>query len=243
MRRVLDQSDNDPAEAGAERGTARVTPRAWQRMLSGRRLDLLNPTLAEIELDDIAHGLARVARWNGQTKGPHVYSVAQHSLLVEAIALALAPGLGREARLATLLHDAPEYVIGDLITPLKGVIGDGYGQVEARLLAAVYRRFGLPGEPAPALRRLIKRADRVAACLEAMQLAGFTVAEADAVFGRPELVPASADALLTPWPTDEAAAAFREGVAALSTAAVDRDAAGPDEAPPVPARLAQPGAS
>jgi 5'-deoxynucleotidase YfbR-like HD superfamily hydrolase len=207
---VID-GDADAAEILA----TRVPARAWQRMLSGRRLDLLNPAPAEIELDDIAHGLARVARWNGQTQGPHVFSVAQHSLLVEAIAVELEPALDHAGRLAALLHDAPEYVIGDLITPLKGVIGDGYGRVEARLLAAVYRRFGLPGEPGLALHRLIKRADRVAACLEAMRLAGFTYAEADAVFGMPEIVPASADALLTPWPTDRAASAFRERVTIL----------------------------
>jgi 5'-deoxynucleotidase YfbR-like HD superfamily hydrolase len=220
MEPVLDSHNTDGREIdgdtdAAEILAARVPSRAWQRMLSGRRLDLLNPAPAEIELDDIAHGLARVARWNGQTQGPHVFSVAQHSLLVEAIAVELEPELDHAGRLAALLHDAPEYVIGDLITPLKGVIGDGYGRVEARLLAAVYRRFGLPGEPGLALRRLIKRADRVAACLEAMRLAGFSYAEADAVFGMPEIVPASADALLTPWPTDRAAEAFRERVTAL----------------------------
>jgi 5'-deoxynucleotidase YfbR-like HD superfamily hydrolase len=208
---VLTEPDHESAVIPA----AAAPVRAWQRMLSGRRLDLLDPAPADIELDDIAHGLARVARWNGQTTGPHVFSVAQHSLFVETIAAELDPGLDDGARLAALLHDAPEYVIGDIITPLKAVIGRGYGEVETRLLAAVYRRFGLPGEPPPALRRLIKRADRAAACLEATRLAGFSPAEADVVFGRPEIVPASADALLVPWPTNRASAAFRERVANL----------------------------
>jgi 5'-deoxynucleotidase YfbR-like HD superfamily hydrolase len=190
-------------------------PRAWQRMLSGRRLDLLDPAPADIELDDIAHGLARVARWNGQTTGPHVFSVAQHSLFVEAIAVELAPNLTRAERLAALLHDAPEYVIGDIITPLKAVIGAGYAAVEARLLAATYRRFGLPELCAPGLRDVIKRADRIAACLEATRLAGFSVEEAIRFFGHPEIEPASADHFLTPWPTAEAEAHLRRRAAAL----------------------------
>ena len=138
-------------------------PRAWQRMLSGRRLDLLDPSALDIEIEDIAHGLARVARWNGQTSGAHIFSVAQHSLLVEALARARVPRLDRGGRLAVLLHDAPEYVIGDMISPFKVVIGDAYKTVERRLLAAIHRRFGLPLKPAPELQKLIKIADRQAA--------------------------------------------------------------------------------
>ena len=125
-----------------------AAPRAWQRMLSGRRLDLLDPSPLDVELDDIAHGLARVARWNGQTQGPHIYSVAQHALLVEALARAKVPRLDRNGRLALLLHDAPEYVIGDMISPFKAVIGDSYKAVEKRLLSAIHLRFGLPVEAA-----------------------------------------------------------------------------------------------
>ena len=96
-------------------------PRVWQRMLSGRRLDLMDPSPLDIELADIAHGLARVARWNGQTTGEHAFSVAQHSLVVEQLVAAT----GKDARwqLAALLHDAPEYVIGDMISPFKSVLG------------------------------------------------------------------------------------------------------------------------
>ena len=135
-------------------------PRAWQRMLSGRRLDLLDPSPLDIEIEDIAHGLARVARWNGQTNGAHIYSVAQHCLLVEALARARVPRLDSSRRLAVLLHDAPEYVIGDMISPFKAVIGDAYKAVERRLLTAIHLRFGLPAQSAPELEDLIKAADR-----------------------------------------------------------------------------------
>ena len=147
--------------------------RAWQRMLSGRRLDLLDPSALDIEIEDIAHGLARVARWNGQSHGAHIYSVAQHCLLVEALARARVPRLDRSRRLAVLLHDAPEYVIGDMISPFKAVIGDAYKAVERRLLTAIHRRFGLAPKAAPELEKLIKIADREAAFLEATHLAGF----------------------------------------------------------------------
>jgi 5'-deoxynucleotidase YfbR-like HD superfamily hydrolase len=182
-------------------------PRAWQRMLSGRRLDLLDPSPDDIEIADIAHGLARVARWNGQTAGPHVFSVAQHSLLVEAIGAGLAPGLDPTRRLEFLLHDAPEYVIGDLISPFKAAIGDSYKAVERRLLAAIRARFGLT-EPEPEEIRRIKRADGIAAHWEAIRLAGFGPDEATAVFGAPEPLPNDAEPLLAPWPPDVAQARF-----------------------------------
>ena len=179
-------------------------PRAWQRMLSGRRLDLLDPSPLDIEIADIAHGLARVARWNGQTHGAHPFSVAQHCLLVEAITVHLDPGWTPEQRLTALLHDAPEYVIGDMISPFKAMLGDGYKGVEARLLSAVHRRFGLPPEPPAALRRKIKDADRIAAFLEATQLAGFDRQEALTHFGRPRALPHSATAWLDPLPAEMA---------------------------------------
>lgn len=159
--------------------------RAWQRMLSGRRLDLLDPSPLDVEISDIAHGLARVARWNGQTVGEHAFSVAQHSLLVEQIFGRLNPQAAAGWRLAALLHDAPEYVIGDMISPFKSVVGGGYKAIEARLQEAVHRRFGMPPECAPALKLAIKRADQVAAYYEATQLAGFSVPEATKYFGRP----------------------------------------------------------
>lgn len=159
--------------------------RAWQRMLSGRRLDLLDPTPMDIEIEDIAHGLAFVARWNGQTRGDWAYSVAEHSLLVEQIFARLDPGAAPAWRLAALLHDAPEYVIGDMISPVKSALGVEYGEMDSRIAAAVHRRFGLPAViPAP-IKKRIKIADRFSARLEAVGIAGFTPAEAARLFPVP----------------------------------------------------------
>jgi len=189
----------------------KTSARAWQRMLSGRRLDLLDPSPLDVEIDDIAHGLARVARWNGQTKGAHIYSVAQHALLVEALARAKAPRLDARGRLAVLLHDAPEYVIGDMISPFKAVIGDSYKAVEHRLLGAIHLRFGLPAKLPEALTTLIKGADRQAAYLEATRLAGFDRAEARRFFGPPPKFSATLERdYLTPWSAATAATRFTE---------------------------------
>ena len=195
----------------ARKTTGKIAPRAWQRMMSGRRLDLLDPSPLDVEIEDIAHGLARVARWNGQTKGAHIFSVAQHVLLVEALARAKAPRLDAQGRLAVLLHDAPEYVIGDMISPFKAVIGDSYKAVEHRLLAAIHLRFGLPAKLPDALQSLIKAADRSAAYLEATRLAGFETAEARKFFGPPPKFSAALERdYLTPWPAGTAEARFRE---------------------------------
>ncbi|MEL6227731.1 MAG: HD family hydrolase [Pseudomonadota bacterium] len=161
-------------------------PRAWQRMLSGRRLDLLDPTPMDIEIDDIAHGLAFVARWNGQTVGNYAYSVAEHSLLVETLFGRIAPSAEPKWRLAALLHDAPEYVIGDMISPVKAAVGPGYGALDERLEAAIHIRFGLPAKVPVKVKRLIKKADKISAWMEATQIAGFTEAEATKFFGRPD---------------------------------------------------------
>jgi len=165
--------------------TGSKRPRAWQRMLSGRRLDLLNPSPLDIEIEDIAHGLARVARWNGQTSGEHAFSVAEHSLLVERIVGELEPKLGPEFRLAALIHDAPEYVVGDLISPFKAALSLDYRAFEAKLLAAIHVRFGLAPELPAEVTKLIKRADKMAAYYEATGLAGFSRAEARRFFGQP----------------------------------------------------------
>jgi 5'-deoxynucleotidase YfbR-like HD superfamily hydrolase len=198
------QRAKPPARASAE-------SRAWQRMLSGRRLDLLDPSALDIEVEDIAHGLARVARWNGQTVGAHIYSVAQHCLLVETLARAKRPRLDRNVRLAVLLHDAPEYVIGDMISPFKAVIGDAYKAVERRLLASIHRRFGLPAQHAPDIEALIKLADHEAAYLEATRLAGFAHAEARRFFGRPPKITISIERdYLKPWPAETAQSRYLE---------------------------------
>ncbi|MEX2034719.1 MAG: HD family hydrolase [Xanthobacteraceae bacterium] len=188
-------------------------------MLSGRRLDLLDPSPLDIEIEDIAHGLARIARWNGQTEGAHIFSVAQHTLLVEAVARARWPRLDRKARLALLLHDAPEYVIGDMISPFKAVIGGSYKAVETRLLAAIHIRFGLPVKPSAEIERMTKAADRGAAYLEATRLAGFGTAEARRFFGPPpKLSPAIERDYLTPWPAGTAEKRYLERFAALARA-------------------------
>ncbi|WP_298905485.1 HD family hydrolase [uncultured Aliiroseovarius sp.] len=161
-------------------------PRAWQRMLSGRRLDLLDPTPVDIEIEDIAHGLAFVARWNGQTFGDFPYSVAEHSLLVEALYTRMNPKAPVKWQLAALLHDAPEYVIGDMISPVKASVGAGYGELDDRLTAAIHIRFSLPAKIPVAVKKAIKRADRISAFLEATQIAGFSVEEAGKFFGVPD---------------------------------------------------------
>jgi uncharacterized protein len=174
-------------------------------MLSGRRLDLLDPSPLDVEIADIAHGLARVARWNGQTSGAHIFSVAQHTLLVEAIARHRLGQLDQRLGLALLLHDAPEYVIGDMITPFKAVIGDSYKAVEKRLLIAIRLRFGLPAALPESVEKLVKASDRLAAYLEATRLAGFAVAEARRFFGRPpDLSDRLEQEFLTPWPASRA---------------------------------------
>jgi len=159
-------------------GFADAPPRAWQRMLSGRRLDLLDPSPVDVEIEDIAHGLARVARWNGQTRGAYAYSVAQHSLLVEALLRAESPSLEPRWLLAALLHDGPEYVIGDMISPFKAAIGGDYKRIESALMRAIHIRFGLPAELPEAITSRIKRADKVAAFTEAVDVAGFDEPEA-----------------------------------------------------------------
>lgn len=191
-------------------------PRAWQRMLSGRRLDLLDPSPLDIEIEDIAHGLARVARWNGQTHGAHSFSVAQHSLLVEAIANHLNPDWSDGWRLMALLHDAPEYVIGDMISPFKLVMGDAYKDVENRLLGAIHLRFGLPPQTPAPLKKKTKEADTIAAFFEATRLAGFAREEALVYFGRPKALPAEVLAWLDPLDTEAAQDLFLARFAALS---------------------------
>lgn len=190
--------------------------RAWQRMLSGRRLDLLDPSPLDVEMVDIAHGLARVARWNGQTAGDHAFSVAQHCLVVEVIFRTLGNS-DPAAWLTALLHDAPEYVIGDMISPFKAVVGGGYKVVEKRLESAIHLRFGLPASTPAAVRADIKRADQIAAFFEATELAGFSLSEARKYFGLPrgitaEMIP------IVPLPARDAQQLFAERFEAIEAA-------------------------
>jgi hypothetical protein len=181
--------------------------RAWQRMLSGRRLDILDPSPMDVELSDIAHGLARVARWNGQTQGDYPFSVAQHSVLVLELFRSANPESSPIWQLQALLHDAPEYVMGDIISPFKAAMGGNYKDVENRLLSAIYLRFSLPSSMPAALAKLVKKADKEAAFFEATHLAGFANEEARKFFGepsQPQFDVESFDKLIRPWPTREA---------------------------------------
>jgi 5'-deoxynucleotidase YfbR-like HD superfamily hydrolase len=187
-------------------------PRAWQRMLSGRRLDLLDPSPLDIEIEDIAHGLARVARWNGQTRGDHSFSVAQHSVLVESLVAQMWPDASAAELLGALLHDAPEYVIGDMISPFKNALGMDYRQFEARLESAIRLRFGLPAKISAESKARIKQADQSAAFYEATRLAGFDVDEALTLFGAP---PPGAAPDMTPMSPNDAQALFLRRFAEL----------------------------
>lgn len=199
--------------AAARAAPSKDAPRAWQRMLSGRRLDLLDPSPLDIEIGDIAHGLARVARWNGQTTGPHAFSVGQHSLLVEDIVRDLAPDWPLQWRLAALLHDAPEYVIGDMISPFKAALGLDYRAFEAKLEAAIHIRFGLPATLPSPVKAVIKRADMICAYFEATELAGFTKSEALRFFGAP---PRGMKLSVAPQPTAKVEQRFLARFHALS---------------------------
>jgi 5'-deoxynucleotidase YfbR-like HD superfamily hydrolase len=190
-------------------------------MLSGRRLDLLDPSPLDIEVEDIAHGLARVARWNGQTTGEHAFSVAQHCVVVEEIAAHIRPDLEPRWRLAALLHDAPEYVIGDMISPFKAALGVDYHNFEDRLESAIHLRFGLPAKTPPLIRKLIKQADRACAFFEAVQLAGFSQAEALDFFGAP---PPGYSLRIDPLPPSQAQARYIHRYEVLSEAAGYRTA-------------------
>lgn len=190
-------------------------PRAWQRMLSGRRLDLLDPSPFDIEIEDIAHGLARVARWNGQTIGEHAFSVAQHSLIVEELCRVIRPNLEPKWQLAALLHDASEYVIGDMISPFKSALGSSYKDFEARLEAAIHVRFQLPPKTPANIKTLIKKADRACAFFEATQLAGFNKRESVQIFGAP---PAGYTITLDPMPAAIAQKAYVDRYRVLAEA-------------------------
>ena len=192
------------------------TARVWQRMLSGRRLDLADPSPLDVEIEDIAHGLARVARWNGQTLGDHIFSVAQHSLLVEALTGYLDAEATAPTKIMALLHDAPEYVVGDIISPFKAIIGEPYKDIEGRLLHAIHIRFSLPPAPDATTLKLIKLADKQAAYLEAVRLAGFEQTEAVKYFGKPVPMSRALEAYLSPWTIREAQERFLERFFELS---------------------------
>ncbi len=191
------------------------SPRAWQRMLSGRRLDLLDPSPFDIEIEDIARGLARVARWNGQTSGDHAFSVAEHSVIVDDLLCQLRPKATQGERLTALLHDAAEYVIGDMISPFKQALGIDYKDFEARLEEVIHLRFGLPAKMPAQLKKLIKQADIYCAWFEATQIAGFSLEEANKFFTAP---PKGMELVIQPLSVVDAETLFLARFESLSNA-------------------------
>lgn len=178
--------------------------RAWVRLPSGKRLDLLNPTLFDWEDEDLAIGLARTYRWGGHSAWPLPLSVAQHSLAVLALRREAEPtGLAARAELRELLHDADEGLLGfDPLSVLKPFLGDGFHALAGRLQEVVFQRYGLTyWTPEEKIEH--KKADRIAAASEAVHVAGWTRDEVKNVLKIP-FKPLERDPLLaiyggTPW--------------------------------------------
>lgn len=176
----------------------------------------MKPAAREVDIEDIARGLSRLPRWNGQTKGSLAFSVAQHSLLVRFLFAELDPKAEKCWQLAALLHDGPEYALGDLIAPFKKVVGETYHQVEQSLQQAIHRRFSLPKVLPSSVAARVEKADRWSASLEAQVLTSFpkeTIAQLSPLSSRP--FPGAAHALLEPWPSHVAQGRFLQEFARL----------------------------
>jgi hypothetical protein len=156
--------------------------RAWVRMPSGKRLDLLSPTPFDWDDADLALGLARTYRWGGHSAWPLPLSVAQHSITVMLLRRAAAfastsTPLAPIIELRELLHDAEEGLLGfDAVSPLKPFLGAGFRDLTRRLEQAIFIRYGLPAWT-PAEHKRHKRADRLAAASEAVHVAGWSEQE------------------------------------------------------------------
>ena len=171
-------------EPQAEKASASAPARAWVRLYSGKRLDLLNPTPFDWEDSDLAIGLARTYRWGGHSAWELPLSVAQHSLLVLALRRLWFPGVDDpRADLRELLHDADEGLLGfDCISVVKPFLGQAYRKLAESLEAAVALRYRLaPWTEAD--KKPHKRADRVAAASEAVHVVGWTRKEVRATLG------------------------------------------------------------
>ena len=190
--------------------------RAWVRLLSGKRLDLLDPTPFDWEDKDLALGLARTYRWGGHSAWPLPLSVAQHSLFVLCLRRLWFPA-ARDPRadLRELLHDADEGLLGfDCISVLKPFLGDAYRQLTTRLAAVIALRYNLPAWTTKE-QRSHKKADRIAAASEAVHVVGWTEAEVRNVLHIP-FKPLAKDPLVDiyggapwePWPPQLAAERF-----------------------------------
>ncbi|HZX28156.1 MAG TPA: phosphohydrolase [Telluria sp.] len=198
-------------------------PRAWVRMPSGRRLDLLDPTPFDWDDEDLALGLARTFRWGGHSAWPQPLSVAQHSIAVLYLRRRLTPGpLPAKAELRELLHDAEEGLLGfDAISVIKPFLGEQFRALTQRLEHAVFVRYGLPAWTR-AEHALHKRADRLAAASEAVHVAGWSAAEVRSTL-KITIEPLAEDPLVAtyggtpwePWPARDAAERFMAELEAL----------------------------
>lgn len=190
--------------------------RAWVRLPSGKRLDLLNPTPFDWDDEDLAIGLARTYRWGGHSAWPLPLSVAQHSLTVLALRRNAEPtGLAAHAELRELLHDADEGLLGfDPLSVIKPFLGDGFHELAGRLQNVVFQRYGIQYWN-PAEKEAHKHADRVAAASEAVHVAGWSADEVKQVL-KISFRPVKTDPLIViyggtpwePWAPDVAAERF-----------------------------------
>lgn len=145
---------------------------------SGRYLDLTAPDPALVNVSDVAHALARLCRFTGHAT--RFYSVAEHCVRASYL-------VPPEDALVTLLHDATEAYLGDVSSPLKGLLPE-YRVLEERMHRAIAEAFGLP-ETLPAS---VKAADLRMLAAEAAALLPPPVApgpyhEPGAVYGWPVL--------------------------------------------------------
>jgi hypothetical protein len=112
----------------------------WMMTASGLQFWPLDPRVDEIEIGDIATGLAHQGRYNGQTS--RFYSVAQHSIhLADYFSARSDHDFARWA----LLHDAAEAYIGDMIRPLKPIFLS-FLEIESRIERCIFERFDLKGD-------------------------------------------------------------------------------------------------
>lgn len=178
--------------------------RAWIRLPSGGRLDLINPSPDAWQDSDLACRISRTYRWGGESKHAFPLSVAQHSLAVLALREQLSPEpLTALQKMAELQHDSEEAFIGfDPISPLKRAMGPEFEKICDRILAAIWERYRLP-EWEPEDYKLHKEADLISAASEAVHCVGWSEDEVRNVLGikHPilEIDPLAAIYDCTPW--------------------------------------------
>jgi hypothetical protein len=130
----------------------------WLQTYTGKTFFPQAPRAEDIDIVDIAVGLSRESRFNGQTKEP--YSVAQHSVLVSRI-------VPQEHALWGLLHDASEAYVKDLTYSIKSLLPE-YKVIEHRILRVIIEKYELTW-PEPAC---VKKADLIVLATEKRDLLG-----------------------------------------------------------------------